>query len=228
MHSGRDGRRSRDVLRGRYRRWRAGVRHRGCTRRVAAPIPPLTSARCWRCSRSAARATRWSTSACARPGTRCRRGSLGRQLPSPLRSRRPQRRVPGRRRSMCGPANWTWAERASTKPSGVLPGDLAELVVEPWDYDDDVRLAAGRDDDLDARAHARPPGNAGLVHDGRSFVCAGDAAYTLQAVVEHRPTGRPTDVDQAKASLRYADLAGRRDPDRPRHRPMARRERSDR
>ena len=37
--------------------------------------------------------------------------------------------------------------------------------------------------------------------DGTRFVCVGDAAYTLQAVTEHRPTGRPTDCDQAVASL---------------------------
>ena len=48
------------------------------------------------------------------------------------------------------------------------------------------------------------PGHQALLvsfDDGRNFVCAGDAAYTLQAVVEHRLTGRPTDADQATASL---------------------------
>jgi glyoxylase-like metal-dependent hydrolase (beta-lactamase superfamily II) len=37
--------------------------------------------------------------------------------------------------------------------------------------------------------------------DGRSFVCAGDAAYTLQAIIEHTPTGRGTDPEESMASL---------------------------
>ena len=44
--------------------------------------------------------------------------------------------------------------------------------------------------------------------DGRIFVCAGDAAYTLQAIVEHRPTGRPTDTDQATTSLKTLTALG--------------------
>lgn len=44
--------------------------------------------------------------------------------------------------------------------------------------------------------------------DGHTFVCAADAAYTLQAVVEHTPTGRPTDADQALASLRRLTSLG--------------------
>ncbi len=44
--------------------------------------------------------------------------------------------------------------------------------------------------------------------DGRSFVCAGDAAYTLQAVTEHRPTGRPTSVEETVASLRLLTSLG--------------------
>jgi glyoxylase-like metal-dependent hydrolase (beta-lactamase superfamily II) len=37
--------------------------------------------------------------------------------------------------------------------------------------------------------------------DGKRYVCAGDAAYTLQAVREHQPTGRPFDADAARHSL---------------------------
>lgn len=95
-----------------------------------------------------------------------------------------------------------WAREQSTKPSGVLAGDLAELKADPWDYDDEFEILDG------LRLVSTPghtPGHQALVvsfADGRRFVCAGDAAYTLQAVLEHRPTGRPVDVDAAAASLR--------------------------
>jgi N-acyl homoserine lactone hydrolase len=95
-----------------------------------------------------------------------------------------------------------WAIRVSTKPSGVLPGDLAELVAEPWDYEDEFELLPGLTM-ISTPGHT--PGHQALLVsfvDGRRFVCAGDAAYTLQAVIEHRPTGRPSDVDQAARSLR--------------------------
>ncbi|MEY2401997.1 MAG: N-acyl homoserine lactone hydrolase [Ilumatobacteraceae bacterium] len=94
---------------------------------------------------------------------------------------------------------WAWTQ--STKPSGLLPGDLAEVSADPWDYDDVFDLLPG------VRLVSTPghtPGHQAMLvsfTDGRSFVCAGDAAYTLQAVVEHRPTGRPTDVEEATASL---------------------------
>jgi N-acyl homoserine lactone hydrolase len=95
-----------------------------------------------------------------------------------------------------------WAERVSTKPSGVLPGDLADLTVEPWDYDDEFELLPGLTM-ISTPGHT--PGHQALLvtfSDGRRFICAGDAAYTLQAVIEHRPTGRPYNVEQAEASLR--------------------------
>lgn len=94
-----------------------------------------------------------------------------------------------------------WAWTRTTKPSGVLAGDLAELRSEPWDYDGAFDVAPGLQL-ISTPGHT--PGHQALLvsfADGRRFVCAGDAAYTLQAVVEHRPTGRPTDAGQALASL---------------------------
>jgi N-acyl homoserine lactone hydrolase len=95
----------------------------------------------------------------------------------------------------------TWGWEQSKKPRGVLAGDLAELSVDPWDYDDTFDLAPG------LRLVSTPghtPGHQALLvtfTDGRSYVCAGDAAYTLQAIVEHTPTGRGADLDQSIASL---------------------------
>jgi N-acyl homoserine lactone hydrolase len=96
--------------------------------------------------------------------------------------------------------DWAW-ERSKKTWSGVLAGDLAEVTVDPWDYDDTFDLAPG------LRLVSTPghtPGHQALLvtfTDGRRFVCAGDAAYTLQAIVEHTPTGRPTDLEQSVASL---------------------------
>jgi N-acyl homoserine lactone hydrolase len=101
-----------------------------------------------------------------------------------------------------------WAWSMSTKPSGVLPGDLAEVGGDPWDYDDTFQLRPGLQL-ISTPGHT--PGHQALLvsfDDGRKFVCAGDAAYTLQAVVDHRPTGRPTDADQAVASLRLLTSLG--------------------
>ena len=94
-----------------------------------------------------------------------------------------------------------WAWERSKKPSGILPGDLAELDAEPWDYDDTFDLTPGVQ--LISTPGHTPGHQAMLVSftDGRNFVCAGDAAYTLQAIVEHTPTGRGADLDQSVASL---------------------------
>ena len=84
----------------------------------------------------------------------------------------------------------------------MLAGDLAELNAPEWDYDVEFVIAP------DLRLISTPghtPGHQALhvtFDDGAAFVCAGDAAYTLQAVVEHRPTGRTTSVEQAAESLR--------------------------
>jgi N-acyl homoserine lactone hydrolase len=101
-----------------------------------------------------------------------------------------------------------WAWTRTTKPSGVLAGDLAELTGDPWDYDDTYDLAPGLQL-ISTPGHT--PGHQALLvsfSDGRDFVCAGDAAYTLQAVVEHHVTGRPTDADQALASLQLLTSLG--------------------
>jgi N-acyl homoserine lactone hydrolase len=107
---------------------------------------------------------------------------------------------------------WALAASRSPKPTGVLAGDLAEITAsvatEPWDYDDTFDLQPG------VRLISTPghtPGHQALLvsfDDGRNFVCAGDAAYTLQAVIEHRPTGRPSNADQAAASLRLLTSLG--------------------
>jgi glyoxylase-like metal-dependent hydrolase (beta-lactamase superfamily II) len=95
-----------------------------------------------------------------------------------------------------------WARRRVTKPSGVLAGDLAELNAADWDYDDAFDLAPG------LRLISTPghtPGHQAMhitFSDGRRFVCAGDAAYTLQAILEHRPTGLPSSLEEATDSLR--------------------------
>jgi N-acyl homoserine lactone hydrolase len=101
-----------------------------------------------------------------------------------------------------------WAWEQSQKPRGVLAGDLAELAAKPWDYDDTFDLLPG------LRLISTPghtPGHQALqvsFTDGRNFVCAGDAAYTLQAVAEHQVTGRPSDADEALASLKLLTSLG--------------------
>jgi N-acyl homoserine lactone hydrolase len=95
----------------------------------------------------------------------------------------------------------TWAWERSHKPSGVLAGDLAEIRDEQWDYENEFDLLPG------IRLISTPghtPGHQAMqvsFGDGATYVCAGDAAYTLQAVVEHTPTGRPSDFDAARQSL---------------------------
>ncbi|HEY7627832.1 MAG TPA: N-acyl homoserine lactonase family protein, partial [Ilumatobacteraceae bacterium] len=95
-----------------------------------------------------------------------------------------------------------WARERAKKVSGVLAGDLAELQPTDWDYDDEFDLLPG------LRLISTPghtPGHQAMhveFGDGRRFVCVGDAAYTLEAVLDHRPTGRPTDVHEAVASLK--------------------------
>jgi glyoxylase-like metal-dependent hydrolase (beta-lactamase superfamily II) len=83
----------------------------------------------------------------------------------------------------------------------VLAGDLAAIDSEPWDYDDEFDIHDG------IRLISTPghtPGHQAMLisfGDGRRFACVGDAAYTLQAVVEHRNTGFPVDAAAATASL---------------------------
>lgn len=87
------------------------------------------------------------------------------------------------------------------EPSGILASDLAEITADPWDYEGTFDLMPGLQL-ISTPGHT--PGHQALLvsfTDGRNFVCAGDAAYTLQAIVEHRPTGRGTDLDQSIASL---------------------------
>ena len=80
---------------------------------------------------------------------------------------------------------------------------------------------------LDARAHAGPSGPARR----RSPTVAASSAPVTRPTRCRRsssttPTGRPTDLEQSVASLHTPDLPRRRDPDRPRHRPVARSHRS--
>ena len=101
-----------------------------------------------------------------------------------------------------------WARTRTTKPSGVLAGDLAELAADPWDYDDTFNVWPGLQL-ISTPGHT--PGHQALLvsfTDGRKLVCAGDAAYTLQAVIDHQLTGRPTDADQAMASLQLLTSLG--------------------
>ena len=94
------------------------------------------------------------------------------------------------------------------KPSGVLAGDLSEITADPWDYDDTFDLHPGLQL-VSTPGHT--PGHQALLvsfDDGRKFVCAGDAAYTLQAVLDHQPTGRPTNLDEATASLQLLTSLG--------------------
>jgi N-acyl homoserine lactone hydrolase len=94
-----------------------------------------------------------------------------------------------------------WARERAKKPSGVLPGDLAEITANEWDYADTFALTDGIT--LVSTPGHTPGHQAMLVAfaDGRRFVCSADAAYTLEAVHEHRPTGRPSNIDDAIASL---------------------------
>ena len=95
--------------------------------------------------------------------------------------------------------DWAWEQ--SKKTRGVLAGDLAQLTADPWDYDDTFDLTPGLQL-VSTPGHT--PGHQALLvtfTDGRSFVCTGDAAYTLQAIVDHTPTGRGTDLEQSVASL---------------------------
>jgi N-acyl homoserine lactone hydrolase len=95
----------------------------------------------------------------------------------------------------------SWAIGRSKKPSGVLPGDLAEISAPRWDYDDTFALTASVT--LISTPGHTPGHQAMLVAfaDGQRFVCSADAAYTLDAVSEQRPTGRLWDHDLAVASL---------------------------
>jgi len=81
------------------------------------------------------------------------------------------------------------------------PTAQLEGPADPWDYDGTFDVTPG------LRLVSTPghtPGHQALLvafTDGRSFVCAGDAAYTLQAIIDHTPTGRGTDPEQSVASL---------------------------
>ena len=121
--------------------------------------------------------------------------------------------------------DWAW-ERSKKTTSGVLAGDLAEMTVDPWDYDDTFDLTPG------LRLVSTPghtPGHQALLvrfTDGRSFVCAGDAAYTLQAIRRAHPDRSTHRSRAVRGQPAHPDLPRRRDPDRPRHRPVARSHRS--
>jgi glyoxylase-like metal-dependent hydrolase (beta-lactamase superfamily II) len=95
---------------------------------------------------------------------------------------------------------WGWSVAA--KPIvGVLEGDLRQLDAPEWDYDDEFSLLPGVT--LVSTPGHTPGHQAMLIEftDGARYVCAGDAAYTLQAVLQHQPTGRPYDAEAARRSL---------------------------
>jgi len=101
----------------------------------------------------------------------------------------------------------SWAWEVSAKPRGVLAGDLDDITAPDWDYEDEFELTPNLTL-ISTPGHT--PGHQALLvrfDDGARFACVGDAAYTLQAVIEHRPTGRPTDEYRAVISLqRLTDL----------------------
>jgi hypothetical protein len=125
-----------------------------------------------------------------------RRCAVGRQLAPPLRSRRAQRGFPAATDRACRELEWAWS--MSTKPSGVLPGDLDELGGDPWDYDDTFDLRP-------ASAWCRPrhtPGHQALLvsfDDGRSSCAPATPPHAAG-----RPRAPPHRSPGERRSLRRA------------------------
>jgi N-acyl homoserine lactone hydrolase len=97
------------------------------------------------------------------------------------------------------------------KATGYLAPEIeaACSLAQAWDYDDRFELAAGV-----AFRHlpGHTPWHQGLeinFGDGRSYLCIGDASYSLEAVASERPTGYVADREVTATTLRALKDADR-------------------
>ena len=97
------------------------------------------------------------------------------------------------------------------KPTGYVAPEIevAGRLAADWDYDDQFELTKG----VSFRhLPGHTPWHQALevsFDDGRQFLCFGDAAYSLEAVAEQRPTGYVADPQITAATLRALSDADR-------------------